>query len=69
MHGNEIVPRVTRRAWLLVIMGLSLWAASPLLWWFGYVSLDVSLFIGSTALLPWLIYVGTKKERDVDSAG
>ncbi|SCG73080.1 hypothetical protein GA0070614_5145 [Micromonospora coxensis] len=52
---------VSKAGWVLAIAGFLLWALSPLLWMAGSLPLDTSLFIGSTALLPWLIYAGTRK--------
>jgi hypothetical protein len=52
---------VTRTGWVLAAAGFLIWALSPLLWVAGKLPLDASLFIGSTALLPWMTYLGTRK--------
>ncbi|SCG59929.1 hypothetical protein GA0070619_4090 [Micromonospora zamorensis] len=52
---------VTRTGWILAGVGSVLWVLSPLFWVMGTLPLDASLFIGSTALLPWLTYLATRK--------
>ncbi len=59
---------VTRKGWSLAVLGFVLWALSPLLWIAGKLPLDTSLFIASTALLPWAIYIATRK-RDNGGTG
>ncbi|TCB97897.1 hypothetical protein E0H26_09850 [Micromonospora zingiberis] len=59
---------MTRVGGILAGVGFLLWALSPLLWLVGSLRLDASLFLGSTALLPWMIYLSIRR-RSGQSAG
>ena len=59
---------MTRVGWILAGVGFLLWALSPLLWVVGSLELDTSLFLGSTALLPWLTYLSFRRRGDHDAS-
>ncbi|WP_434739455.1 hypothetical protein [Micromonospora sp. SH-82] len=59
MRGAGVT--VTRTGWILAGVGFLLWALSPLLSVVGGLDLDVSLFLGSTALLPWFAYLSSRR--------